>query len=991
MASRQPVEGRPEVGDILVVIHDFQARSSDELSLAKGDRVELIERDDEFGDGWFLGRHMVNGNTGLFPEVYTRVAPKGVPAPVVTPNPAASPAHALPSNGTLTEPSQPPTSAPAPTPAPAPVLAPQPTPNPSLTPSLAGDHSPVTLPLSATKQENRSVSAPTAQATSRPPTYGSGHDTPTHFSPSASQDSQVLHETLTVINEHITDLHSSPQNGNTHHATDSGSEYSSQMQDRLSYIQGEETDEEEDAPHSRAEVEAWTADDVAEYLFTMGVEKKHCEVFRDQEIAGEVLLGMDQSSLFLKAFDLGSVGRRLKTWQKIKALQDEVNGHGLAVRRQTYGSDAGSEDSRATGRRRSRTSTLTNTQRLSPIEDRPTSIHTKRLSQTPRVEAIALSGPISPKGLMDSPTRSSHQKRPSAASVRDLHHSRRHSSTDFRITVNPPTSAAGTPKLASSGTFPQAEASHKKQPSFDRNWTMGAAPTHHPPRPLSSTGFQDIVNASDPDNSQDPTADLDRGYFSGTELDGRRRNVLKKRDSLATHAVQSSYAEQQRVRSATALSRRSRFGSVGSTRDTTPPSAAQLYYGTGGDHRRNTSATTTDSYRPAPPAKDGPSPTVTKLDEMPASPTTLGARQGGQGDWLSNTSGKIAGLGGLRAISDAVTGTDRSKFGSPIDSIKDSPLQSPARTGSSTPSAGPSFDLESPDAGRSPYSTTTASSRKSGKKTKKETSAYLRGLQKIGPRDAMKDADYSGWMKKKNSHLMTTWKPRLFVLRGRRLSYYYSEDDTEEKGLIDISFHRVLPADNERLTGLHATLTGASNTPVTPADSNLHTLAESDAAAGAAIEKGTDSMFIFKLMPPRAGLSKAVNFTKPTVHYFAVPNIQQGRAWMAALMKATIDRDESQPMTSTYQQKTISLAKARQMRHRPPALMNLDERIEEGTQGDDDRKGGLGITFGEVDSAVSGLEKLGSQRAAGSATLLKSTFNSGEAGDLGFTTSPQSA
>lgn len=47
---------------------DFIARSSDELSLTKGDRVELIERDDEFGDGWFLGRHLANGNTGLFPE-----------------------------------------------------------------------------------------------------------------------------------------------------------------------------------------------------------------------------------------------------------------------------------------------------------------------------------------------------------------------------------------------------------------------------------------------------------------------------------------------------------------------------------------------------------------------------------------------------------------------------------------------------------------------------------------------------------------------------------------------------------------------------------------------------------------------------------------------------------------------------------------------------------------------------------------------------------
>jgi len=47
---------------------DFQARSPDELSLAKGDRIELIERDDDFGDGWFLGKHLQNMMTGLFPE-----------------------------------------------------------------------------------------------------------------------------------------------------------------------------------------------------------------------------------------------------------------------------------------------------------------------------------------------------------------------------------------------------------------------------------------------------------------------------------------------------------------------------------------------------------------------------------------------------------------------------------------------------------------------------------------------------------------------------------------------------------------------------------------------------------------------------------------------------------------------------------------------------------------------------------------------------------
>ncbi len=52
----------------LLAVDDFSARSSDELTLFKGDRVELIERDDDFGDGWYLGRHLTNGASGLFPE-----------------------------------------------------------------------------------------------------------------------------------------------------------------------------------------------------------------------------------------------------------------------------------------------------------------------------------------------------------------------------------------------------------------------------------------------------------------------------------------------------------------------------------------------------------------------------------------------------------------------------------------------------------------------------------------------------------------------------------------------------------------------------------------------------------------------------------------------------------------------------------------------------------------------------------------------------------
>ena len=349
-------------------------------------------------------------------------------------------------------------------------------------------------------------------------------------------------------------------------------------------------------------------------------------------------------------------------------------------------------------------------------------------------------------------------------------------------------------------------------------------------------------------------------------------------------------------------------------------------------------------------------------------------------DWLSRPglSGLKAAGFGLRAISDAVTGHERSKAGSSGDlPVKDSPLRSPSRTGSSTPSAGPSFELDSPNASKSPNWGAAAANRNGARrKGKKETSAYLRGLLQLSPKEALLDCDYSGWMKKRSSSLMTTWKPRLFVLKGRRLAYYYGEDDEQERGLIDISFHRVLPADNERLTGLHATLTGASREPNQPAGSNLSTLAVADAGADADPMGASDSMFIFKLVPPRAGLSRAVNFTKPTVHYFAVRNVKQGRLWMAALMKATIDRDDNQPITTTYQQKTISLAKARQMRHRPPALMNLDEggedapvsppitvatEKEDGAEdGQEQAKkdaGGLGIQFSAADSAVSGIDR----------------------------------
>lgn len=71
--SKNPQAPRPEVGDILVANYAFTARSSDELTLTKGDEVVLIENDDEFGDGWFSGEIPLTGKSGIFPATYTSI------------------------------------------------------------------------------------------------------------------------------------------------------------------------------------------------------------------------------------------------------------------------------------------------------------------------------------------------------------------------------------------------------------------------------------------------------------------------------------------------------------------------------------------------------------------------------------------------------------------------------------------------------------------------------------------------------------------------------------------------------------------------------------------------------------------------------------------------------------------------------------------------------------------------------------------------------
>lgn len=168
--------------------------------------------------------------------------------------------------------------------------------------------------------------------------------------------------------------------------------------------------------------------------------------------------------------------------------------------------------------------------------------------------------------------------------------------------------------------------------------------------------------------------------------------------------------------------------------------------------------------------------------------------------------------------------------------------------------------------------------------TKQKTSAFQEGLNTVTPFEALKTASISGWMSKRGSVSVGTWKARFFTLHGTRLSYFTSFSDTKEKGLIDVTSHRVVAVGDtdDKFVGLYAASVGAGR-------------------------------FCFKVVPPGPSALKGVVFTMPKVHYFAVDSRDEMRAWMTAIMKATIDRDDRQPVVSSCATPTVPLAKAQEM------------------------------------------------------------------------------
>ena len=464
-------------------------------------------------------------------------------------------------------------------------------------------------------------------------------------------DSPVMNETLNVIEEHITDLSTPRQSLAPQRARDdSESDYSSHL-DRRSFVAGPETDEEDNAEYDEATVRSWDHVAVAHHLKEIGIEPKHCNIFKEQEISGDVLLDMDQNFIYMKDFDFGVMGKRLKTWHKVRDFQRDVK-FGKASRR-TSDRDQNSslEDiGRPSVQGLSTKSSLSRLQQERSYSFRQTSTsptiedhddmpqplqpqqNTKRQSwaaaQTPPASWRATLGPESPRTFTQNQNS----------------HSRRHSLIDFGAQPDLELSSVSSP--------------HQKQPSSDKTWSLAGS--------TLATSISTPASSLRPPVKADETAaipspvpydtsplDLDRGYFSGNEVDNRKtRNRLSKQTGpKATHSRQISLNEQSK--STSMMKRHNRLSSVGSVNEDlerSPLNASKAYHDQQKKGRLRSASERTTPVLPS----TGFSPTVTNLENDSTSNVSAPATE------KKRMQDRAKRLMGFRVTSEAVTSDEKS-------------------------------------------------------------------------------------------------------------------------------------------------------------------------------------------------------------------------------------------------------------------------------------------------------------------------------------------
>jgi hypothetical protein len=639
------------------------------------------------------------------------------------------------------------------------------------------------------------------------------------FSKPGYVPNESVHDTLTDIDEAISELNNTNSPYNNNGDTFPSTPTTSSSSNSLPHFN-----------FSYTSIFSWTPQMVQEYFLSRGYEESVCACFLRHKITGSILLELDLG--YLKEIDIASFGTRFEISKEIKMLNQKVND-----------------------------STPSNTR---PHSNTSNVSKTSSLIQTPTSQIMRTPFSSSQPNILMSPPAFNRQSL------------LRTSSTDLS-----PASQHSPQTPVSSRNSRRETNSHRKDSSFDPNWVLPEKPAEPPiyeatfetpttqvrgrvrSSTISTTDQYFHDNQSSPDTPSLPK------YAPFQPQASVPINRPSSPNSAGGHSRKSSYVEDTRARHKT-HSRQSSFDTVKGHDTQDNSSNAET------SHSRSASSVSMgfSDFKFLKPFTNGTFPDAfLEDDEAPEVQLTQQEKR---------ASGAPLSL--LKPFQ-----IDTSKLRSKKEMGSNEDLHSQKRV-QTDPTMEKSIDLlESPKTPvtKRPLLRSASSQNNLRSKTfsssKKKTSAFQEGINTVSPEESAKTADFSGWMSKRGSVAVGTWKSRFFTLHGTRLSYFASKSDSREKGLIDITSHRVVPVgDDDKFVALYAASVGAGR-------------------------------YCFKVLPPQAGTAKGVTFTIPKVHYFAVETREELRDWIKALKKATIDRDDTVPVISSCATPTIPLTKAREL------------------------------------------------------------------------------
>lgn len=881
-----------------IAINEYTKRMEDELDMKPGDKIQVITDDEEYNDGWYYGRNLRTNEEGLYPVVFTQeisleqkpsvMRAKSTRRIASSGNGSTSNFSAMSQTGSTSE---------LPTPQPLEMAAP-------VTMSMK---KPVDRKISLKTtmsdidkalEELRSNSVEQLENTSQNMTHDTIHSTTKDLDISGSLGKFATPNSAKSLSNDALPVHST-------NATDA-SELDPSM------------------------AATWTPPQVTAYFIMSGFDVQSSSRFQKHKVSGAILLQLELAHL--KELEIDSFGTRFEIHKEIEALREAANG----VPKIT--ADEPEDDG----------------QLMPPafLNQGPTYRgHVRKVSQSlddlPRNSTPKSSGYLEPlKGNTEHPAGS-------LADAVSRHNSKSHGENEserlfasprrapkppsYPSPVQPPKSplvgrdASSYGQRYSPPTIYEKVTSNTLEPPGGFRFPLGNSPDLKA-KPSFSFGTKSSSNASTPttDSNQSATGAPASG---GGNYAGNRNSVIytAHKKTMSGGSFVDLY---NRVSMLSPSSQNARESGLAFTDDVDDANdelpngrpSSSVYAG----HSRTTSVA-----RSKQPSQDmkkhkRASSLVSffsaKNDERSASPVRNKPGTSNSHSHSRRNSFILSPFRQPYSSSTNVTPSGNSHSATntppPLASVSPTKAKSSSKDESKRRSvSAKESSKDAPDSKKNIYADDDRNKRSvsdavKGKgmrnintrlQGKKQTSAFMEGIRNISVKDAMMDADCSGWMSKKGSGAMGVWRTRFFTLHGTRLSYFGSTTDTRERGLIDITAHCVVPAkEDDKLVSLYAASTG----------------------------KGR---YCFKLLPPQPGSKKGLTFTQPRVHYFAVDSKDDMRAWMAALIKTTIDIDTSVPVISSCATPTVSLSKAQEMLSQAREVTRLREQQRYLNEEDEDQ------------------------------------------------------